>query len=366
MEYGFLGASTDEMKRSGEIIEPRRNFAVLRARRRFLTNSDLGVLFSGTRAVGMDDNSYNYAIGIDGAYRSGANQLVVQGALSSRNGKTGLAFSSGFMGFYKDFLALYSIETIQDSFDVRDIGYVPWSGTSKIMLIGGPYKQYPEGILRSYWSSIGMAFEREPEAKEWSKAMTVSNNVQFRNNWGLDLGIVFGPASEADTSYFGYGGHMSLWGGGAKYSVWLGGSIFYGYNYSRGFIAYNASTWEGFYWTPLPRLSLMMNSNTWIECDTTSSIIAIWQMATPRISLTISPKMEFGIFNEFVFFTLGSDLGEAEILSNRFGFLFSYNFKPKSWLYIALNDHRERDFDSDELVPSDRVTAIKAKYLVWF
>ncbi len=367
MEYGFLGALTDEMKRGGEIIEPRRNFGVLRARRRFFTNSDLGVLFSGTKTVGAARDSYNYAIGLDGAYRSGANQFVLQGAFSNRNGKTGFAFSSGFMGFYKDLLALYSVEAIGNSFDVRDIGYVPWSGERKIMLMVGPYKQYPEGALKSYWSGFGIMLEKQPEGgDDWSKLMMLSINAQFRNNWGVNVEMDVGPYSQADTSYFLRGGHFSIWGGGPKHNLWLGGSVYYSYNYSRKFLAYEVTTWQGFYWTPLPRVSLMMNSNIWIECDTTGSVIAIWPMATPRISLTISPKMEFGVFNELVFFTPGSDLGEAEILSNRFGFLFSYNFKPKSWLYIALNDHRERDSQVGDLVLSDRVTAIKTKYLVWF
>ncbi|MGQ9603483.1 MAG: DUF5916 domain-containing protein [bacterium] len=365
MEYGFLGALTDELSKGGDIIEPKRFFWGLRARRRLFTNSDFGALLSGTRGVGMKDDTYNYAIGLDGAYRSGANQLVVQGALSNRNGRTGYAFSSGFKGFFKNLLVLYSAEAIQDSFDVRDIGYVPWSGRSKILFVGGPYEEYAEGMLSSYWSGFGIMLEKEPGA-DWSESMILSTTGQFRNNWGINLEIYMGPYSEADTSYFKHGGHISVSGSGPKRSFWFGGSIFYDYNYSRDFLAYSGSTWQGFYWTPIPRISFMINSTIWIECDTTNSVIAMWPMATPRILVAISPKMNFSIFNEFVFSTPGSELRRTEIASNRFGFIFSYNFKPKSWLYIALNDHRARDPEIGHLVLSDRVTAIKAKYLVWF
>lgn len=365
MEYGFLGAYTDKLE-CGEEGEPRRCFGVLRAKRSLFTNSDVGVLLSGTRSAGETDNSYNYAVGLDLAYRSGANQLVAQAALSGRDGKVGSAFSSGFMGFVKGFLTIYSVEAIQDSFDVADIGYVPWSGRQKVLLVTGPYKEYSQGFLKSFWPGIGAMLGKEPATEDWSKLAMLSVNTQFRNNWGGNIEVDFGPYCEADTNYFSRGGHISVWGSGAKYSVWFGGGLFYDYNYSRGFLAYSGSTWQGFYITPVPHFSLGLNSNIWIECDTTNSVIAIWPMATPRIYLTITPKMELSVFDEFVFSTPGSDLGKAQIITNRVGLLFSYNFKPKSWLYIALNDHRVRDSETGTLILSNRVTAIKAKYLISF
>ncbi|MCX7994927.1 MAG: carbohydrate binding family 9 domain-containing protein, partial [candidate division WOR-3 bacterium] len=86
LNYGLFGAYTDEVKDSNIVIEPKRGFGVFRAKYRVLENSDMGVLFSGT-AVNSD--TYNYALGLDGAYRSGANQLVLQGAYSDRNNKKG-------------------------------------------------------------------------------------------------------------------------------------------------------------------------------------------------------------------------------------------------------------------------------------
>jgi hypothetical protein len=56
------------------------------------------------------------------------------------------------------------------------------------------------------------------------------------------------------------------------------------------------------------------------------------------------------------------------------GFLFSYQFLPKSWIYFALNEVRDR---SDEYGPTgillpnrlhtkDRVSVLKLKYLYYF
>jgi hypothetical protein len=56
------------------------------------------------------------------------------------------------------------------------------------------------------------------------------------------------------------------------------------------------------------------------------------------------------------------------------GFLFSYNFLPKSWIYLALNEVRERKEEytaAGELLPlrmhiTDRAGVFKIKYLYYF
>jgi hypothetical protein len=113
------------------------------------------------------------------------------------------------------------------------------------------------------------------------------------------------------------------------------------------------------------RFSLIIESNTWVEWDNKKVIIAITPMVTPRIELRISKDAKFSVFNEFVFTTPGTDFGKTEYLTNRFGFLFSYNFKPKSWLYIALNDYRVQD-ETHRLKVQNQIGAIKVKYLLYF
>ncbi|GAI63694.1 unnamed protein product, partial [marine sediment metagenome] len=71
------------------------------------------------------------------------------------------------------------------------------------------------------------------------------------------------------------------------------------------------------------------------------------------------------IFNHLLFETPETDFGETDLLSNRLGVLFSWNFKPKSWLYIAFNDYQVADEDG-KLRLQDRIGAIKAKYLIYF
>ena len=56
------------------------------------------------------------------------------------------------------------------------------------------------------------------------------------------------------------------------------------------------------------------------------------------------------------------------------GFLFSYNFRPKSWIYLAVNEIRDRSDEYDDLgvlLPNrmhttDRAMVFKLKYLFYF
>jgi len=103
----------------------------------------------------------------------------------------------------------------------------------------------------------------------------------------------------------------------------------------------------------------------WIEWATDGGILAITPRLTPRIRLNLTKDMELSIFNEFVMEIPEANFRETDLFSNRLGLLFSWNFKPKSWLYIALNDFREQD-DDGNLQLGNRVGAIKAKYLIYF
>jgi len=344
-------------------IEPERGFGVFRLKRKVFESSDIGLLFSGS-AVNSD--TYNYGIGLDGVYRSGPNQFILQTALSDKIEKRGWAFSSGYFGFIKNFLTMGGAEVVHDSFDVSDIGYVPWAGLKKFLFFTGPFKMYPKGVLRNLWVGPGIAVIQEPgDTIDWSKLVFFVFNPNFRNNWGFNLEFSGGPYYEADTNYLHRGINFSVWGNGTKYDLWFGGNFSYSYNYYRDYLAYQGYTWHGFEYNIFPRLSLSFESNSWIEWDITDTILAITPMATPRIEFTITPTMSVSFFNEFVFSTPGTDFGDTEFLTNRLGFLFSYNFRPKSWLYIALNDYREIS-DTSGLPAKNRVGAIKTKYLIYF
>ena len=316
------------------------------------------------RSMANRDN-YNYALGVDGAYLSGLKQLILQGAMSNRNGKRGWAFSSGYYSFTRNYMSIAVFEAVSDSFDVSNIGFVPWVGLKRFLLITGPYRNYQRGFVRRITVAPLFSARQELGGSNWSKVGGFFINTSFRNGWGFYLEVDAGCRYEADTNYFYRAVNISVWGCAEKYTTNFGGYYGYEYNYHRGFVAYQGNNWFSFNYTPIPRISLILNGNMWVEWDTLNTIIAMTPGLTPRIKVNLSRNTELSIFDEFVVETSGFDLGQADLVSNRIGLLFSWNFKPKSWIYIALNDYRVVN-ECGNLEFENQIGAIKVNYLLYF
>jgi len=355
---GFLGVLTDSLE-----TEPEKWFSVVRIKRSIFENSALGLLLSGMH---RNETQYNYTLGTDFAYRFRTSQLLFQSAVSDYQGKVGLAFTGGFKGYIGNFLTKMGFQTIDDSFDVREIGYVPWIGRKSISITSGPYREFASGFIQNLFCGLGIQYGKEPGVMDWSKVLNVEFSGYFRNNWTLDIKTKYGSVYQTVANYNTKDIDLWLWGTNSKtYDVSLGIWYNYGYNYLRNCLGYQGSEYLWCAYYLFSRFSLIIESNTWVEWDNKKVIIAITPVVTPRIEFRISKDAKFSVFNEFVFTTPGTDFGKTEYLTNRFGFLFSYNFKPKSWLYIALNDYRVQD-ETDRLTLKNQVGAIKAKYLIYF
>ena len=370
---GMLGAYTGSYLDTTTyyIDEPERWFGAVRARRSVFDNSDIGVLFSGTA---VDAETRNCALGIDGVYRSGPNQFIVQAAASSMKDslqdKYGLAFDAGYFGFVKNFITIAMARVIQDSFDVSHIGFVPWTGTKRFMLGTGPYVECPRGPVRRFFVAPGITVLQEPFTTDWSYLGMTEVNFSFRNDWGLDFSVNAGPYNEApypglDTNYFRRELHLSVWGNFLANHFEAGCSYEYGWNYLRGLLAYQGTNRVSYNYSIIPQVSAGLGIWHWIEWDDQNEIIYTWPMFRPNVNVRFNSDITLNIFDEIVTQTPGTDFGALEMLQNRIGALFSWNFRPKSWIYIAVNDFRDQDV-SGNLQPRYQIAAIKAKYLIYF
>jgi len=357
---GVFGAYTDDYTQNDSMIESNHAFGVARIKRGVFHNSDIGFMFSGSY---VDLDNYNYVVGIDGVHRMGRNQFIAQGALSDKNNKRGWAAKSAFFGFLGNFLTLGSIEVIDDSFDVSDVGYVPWAGQKEIFLASGPYWQFPQGFFSSTFILPGLHIGQEPGSDKWSILAFLEQNSGFRNQWGYDMSIMLGSYYEADTNYLFKNVCLSVWGNLFKHGICFGGSYDYTYNYRRDFIAWNGSHWFAYSYAFIDWMSAGFSANAWFEWDTLNALVGITPRLQPRIDIRFNADMSLGLFGEFVM--TGTGYNDQEVYSIRPGLLFSWRFLPKSWFYIAINDYHQQN-DQGNLQHEYLIGAIKAKYLIYF
>jgi hypothetical protein len=359
-DFGLLSAYTGAYENS--ITEKNKGYGVFKVGRKVLETSNIGILGVGSFT---DDSNYNYAVGFDGVFRQGPNQLIVQSAFSDRNQKQGFALSSGYRVLLNDFLTVFSAEMIQDSFDVSDIGFIPWAGFKKISLASGPFKTYRRGFVNNFRLTPGFEINQQPGSQQWSKYVGLESNIEFRNFWGIYTEASFGRAYEADTNFLARSINVNAHGRVLENDFNCGCFYAYGVNYARGFLAYQGSNWFSYSYSISPPIRLALSGNWWIEWDTTNKVISTTPLIRPSIYFRFRAPIELTLFSEIVLNTPGADLGSSDLIRVRSGLLFAWNFSPKSWFYFVLNDTRSDD-EFGKLQPRYQGGAIKIKYLFYF
>jgi len=363
---GALGAYADRLEdTAGAEIEPRRAFAVLSGSAGLPDDSRLGLLFAGTM---VDEDDYNYAVGSDWSFCDGPHRGTVQAALSDRTGTPGWALNSGYSGFLGSIATYGVLQAISDSFSVEDIGYVPWAGQKQFSLGAGPMIRGTGRNFRRLWLVPGVSASMQPGSNDLSSAGSLYANADFRG-WGMELNASAGRTCEADTSYLGRSASLSYWGNSLLHNLNLGVYSNYGYNYLRGYVATSLSDWWTFTYYHAGKVAFMLSGNNWWECSPEGDVVQVTSVARPKIDFRINSRVSFNVYSELVAATPETQFKETEVLANRVGFLFSWNFRPKSWLFVAFNDYRE-DYtpfgeDANRLDLVNRVGAVKLRYLLY-
>lgn len=368
-EYGGFLAVTGERDYTDDgtaATERRAVFGSARVKKQILDNSSIGVLFVGKKS-GSDLHG---VLDIDGAFRSTTWQLSYQLARSIENSRGAFAGSAGFTLFGSDFMSLTRLRAIDRDFDVQQVGFVPWKGTFEFVSVSGPRWVFDEGAIRSILIYAGPALYYEDADAYTDRSIAAGFNMQFRNNWGYEINLSLGRSKDAGLTYTSYEASLSSWfHTSPQWNGNLWGGYSRTYNFSRDYLAFY--TWAGarVEWKALTSLEVGTSYNMWIEGNPSGSIEDITYNARPYVSFTPFNDLNFRVYADNVFLR-SSDKLERVIL----GFLFSYNFLPKSWIYLAVNEVHDRSEQYDaagNLLASrmhiaDRAAVLKVKYLYLF
>ena len=367
-EYGGFVSMTDDQDYRPDGVtmrEQRAVFGAARIKRQVFENSSVG-LFA---VVKQDRTNRNAVVDIDGAFRGSSWQLSYQIARSDDDGRGGFGGSAGFTQFTDSYLAFARTRLIGEDFSVDQVGFVPWKGTKEFTAIGGPRWYFPEGTMSSILLYAGPSFYYEKVDRYTDIAGVLGYNMQFRANWGFEITFVGGRSKDLNIAYSSRSLSLSSWFNTTpkwNFNAW--GEVARTYNFDRHWLATYASIGTSINWKALNTMSIGTSGNLYVEGNPRGTVEDATVNARPYVSLTPMNNVNIRIYVDNVY-VKSSDKLERMIA----GLLFSYNFLPKSWVYLAINEVRDRtaEFDASGMLlrkrmhVADRAAVLKLKYLYY-
>jgi hypothetical protein len=360
-EYGgfvAMTAETDYLDDSVQVTEPQAIFTSGRLKRQIFGNSSIGLLYVGKHTP---NNTFG-VFDIDGAFRTSSWQLAYQIASSFDKFTTGYAGAAGFTMIGDDWLTFLRGKVVEESFDYEDqISFVPWKGTKDFTALTGPRWYFDQGYIQSILIYGGPILMYEKEDHFTDYAGLLGYNMQFRDNWGFEINLGIGEAKDEGILYDFYDFSISSWfNTSPKWSGNLWGQYSWSYNFSREYVAFYTSVGGEFHWQMLDEFSLGTSMNVYIEGNPNNNIEDITYNTRPYVSWTPVNDLNIRLYVDNVYLN-----SSGKIEQTIAGFLVAYNYSPKSWIYLAINEIRERD-DFGIMRISNRAAVLKASYLYYF
>ncbi|MBK8945112.1 MAG: carbohydrate binding family 9 domain-containing protein [Ignavibacteriae bacterium] len=369
IEYGGFFALTGktDYKNDGEnLTEESAIFGSARIKKQIFENSSVGLLFVGKHY----NNEDHGVLDLDGAFRGSNWQLAYQLARSFKNNEGDYAASAGYTQFMDNWIHLFRSRYIGNKFDIDQIGYVPWRGTSNSVALTGPRWQFDEGSINAILLYFGGYLNWEKFDNYTDHGGVLGFNMNFRKNWGFEINLDAGKSKDQKIYYSSYSANISSWFNiSPKWSANFYGGYSNTYNFSREFLAFYSWAGSNLNWNTLNFLNLGTSIDLFVEGNPQNEIEDITLNARPYFSLTPVNDLNIKMYLDNVYLK-SSDKLEQIIL----GFLFAYNFSPKSWIYLAINEVQDRTnrYDSNnnllerKLHVKNRAGVFKVKYLYYF
>ncbi len=302
-----------------------------------LGGSELGLMGVGE----TDSISTQGAFGSDFYLRLG--DLRGEAALAaSVNGDTLGWLGRGELRFESErFFAEVNGGASSEEFDISKVGFYPWAGNRNAEVKAGPAWYPDQGPLREAHLALFGSWTLEAGEDSASYGTGLGLGLEDRRGNGGDFWAAYIRDYELGQRFANKMAGFHLHTDWRKpVSLGLRMSTSYGYNYLRG---YFARTWEGgghLKYTFRSGLVGFAQLSAWVEEDTLGKVAAVTLSPRPSLSWIPSRGTKLSVYVEPSYTNEGSGW---ELLRVVHGTVFTWNFAPKSWLYIVYNLQREGD-----------------------
>jgi len=307
-------------------------------------NSDLGILYSEVR----DESNSQGVLGIDGTFRTRELQLSSQIARSD----SGYAELAKLDWYAPKFIVTGKYENYDQNFDIERIGYAPWKGVTEYYLSVGP-QFFNIGPFYTLTTGVGSGRRKEADEPSWGYWINGWFSPEFKNNCGGSSYFYKGKSYEMNRWYEYYQTTISFWSDNRKVFV-ISGNVWYksyGFNYRREYFASMGTNDLYLDWKVNPSLTLSFNLSNTLEWEPDGDLEELSWVLRPTLQYALSKDFHLRVYSE----------PNTDTHIHQFNVLLSYNFRPKSWFYLALNETRNNT--EGKMSPKDRIIVAKLRYL---
>jgi hypothetical protein len=278
--------------------------------------------------------------------------------------------SAGLTAPQTDWFTAIRIKAIGKNFDISEVGYVPWVGTAEFVGVTGPVWFYETGPLRRTMIYAGGSLWYDDADLYTDHSLVAGVNMNFRREWGFENTWILGKSKDLDKRYVSYEVDLSTWFHiSPRWQGNLYGSYARTYNFSRDYLAYYSSLGMEMEWKPFTTLEVGTTYNMYVEYAPDRTVEDVTYNARPFCSFTPMNNLNVRVYVDNVYI---ASLDRLDQVIG--GLLISFNFLPKSWVYLAVNEAMDRSDALDAaggLLPrrmhtTSRAGVLKAKYLYYF
>jgi hypothetical protein len=267
----------------------------------------------------------------------------------------------------EDWLYMVRARAIGKNFDVDQVGFVPWKGTVDVTALTGPVWYFDVGAVQRLSLFAGPIASYEDADLYTDLAGAVGLNANFRSNWGFEMSAVVGRSKDQSVLYAASEYSLGAWCEiSPRWNGYLHAGYSRSYNFSRGYLGRTVALNGEVEWKMLDVLEIGTSYGIFVEATPEGNVEEITYNARPFFSFTPWNNINIRTYLDILY--LRSTQSPEQAI---FGFLLSYNFLPKSWIYLAINEVQNRQAFADaagtplppRLGTTDRAAVLKIKYL---
>ncbi|MCF6192331.1 MAG: adenylate/guanylate cyclase domain-containing protein [Candidatus Hydrothermae bacterium] len=257
-------------------------------------------------------------------------------------------------------------------------------GERSFEVMAGPVRVWPGRTVQFLSAGVGVIYLKELREAALapagvtadSRSLKAALRLRFRNGWGMGLWGLYGRWYEAGTRFPGWmtGVHLSSdWS--RTVAFWSSTTLLHDYNYARQVLGITGQVMGGLRWQANNHTALYTEAFLTREWDGAWQHLYTTLILRPSLSVTLRKGLDLRIYaNPYGAFPYsrselrGRDVytwREARWIQNRYGVFLSWNLRPKSWVYVTLQQTQTWDEDRDRWHQEGGM-ALKVRWLFLF